>query len=101
MNSSAWCMRGVRSLCLLNDTVVRRAFWEAEELRERIGSMSRDEYLKKHGPVRIMKEYRKPAEIEFGVERRAELLLVVYRPVGVYGQLDALGHHQGAPRETG
>src|SRR6202035_1705090 len=46
--------------CMVVGRILQRC---AEEMRERLGSLSPRQYLRKHGPLVITREYEKPSEI--------------------------------------
>src|SRR5580704_13634893 len=46
--------------CMVVGRILQRA---AEEMRERLGRLTPREYLRRHGPMVITREYEKPAEI--------------------------------------
>jgi CO/xanthine dehydrogenase Mo-binding subunit len=48
--------------CMVVGRILQRC---AEEMRERLGTMTPRQYLKKHGPLVITKQYEKPSEISW------------------------------------
>jgi CO/xanthine dehydrogenase Mo-binding subunit len=48
--------------CMIFGRILQRC---AEEMRARLGRMTAAEYLRKHGPLVVTKEYERPAEMSW------------------------------------